>query len=166
MTEPRGYSLTQIVLHWAVAVLVAGQYLFNDAISRAWNMVRQGQAFAFDPLILAHVAAGGLILVLVVWRVLLRLRRGAPPPPENEPGPLKIVSQVAHWGFYAVLAALSVSGLAAWFGSIGGAALAHNVLKVALLALIVLHILAVPFHRIVLKNDVMARMLRPITTSR
>lgn len=116
-------------------------------------MVRQGQNFAFDPLILVHIVAGGLILVLVVWR--------APPPPENEPGPLKIVSQVAHWGFYAVLAALSVSGLAAWFGNIDVAALADNVLKVALLALIALHVLAVPFHRIALKNNVMARMLRP-----
>ncbi|MEW9616517.1 cytochrome b/b6 domain-containing protein [Shinella sp. S4-D37] len=161
MNEPRGYSPTQIVLHWAVAVLVAGQYLFNDAISRAWGLVRQGQAFAFEPLILAHIAVGGLILVLVAWRVLLRLRHGAPPPPENEPGPLKVVSQVAHWSFYAVLAALSISGLAAWFGAIHGAALAHNVLKVALLALIVLHMLAVPFHHIVLKNNVMARMLRP-----
>lgn len=161
MTGPRGYSLTQIALHWAVALLVAGQYLFNDAIAQAWRLVRQGQAFAFDPLILAHVAAGGLILVLVVWRVTLRLTRGAPPPPENEPGPLKAVSHVAHWGFYALLAALSVSGLLAWFGSVGGAAQAHNVLKVALLALIVLHVLAVPFHRVVLKNNVMARMIRP-----
>lgn len=161
MTGPRGYSLTQIVLHWAVAVLVAGQYLFNDAISRAWGMIRRGEAFAFDPLILAHIVAGGLILLLVVWRVLLRLSRGAPPPPENEPGPLKVVSQVAHWGFYALLAALSASGLAAWFGNVGAAAAAHNVLKVALLALVALHVLAVPFHRLVLKNDVMRRMLRP-----
>lgn len=161
MTEPRGYSLTQIVLHWAVAVLVAGQYLFKDAISQAWRLIRQGQTFAFDPLILAHVVGGGLILVFVVWRVMLRLRRGAPPPPENEPGPLKVVSQVAHWGFYAVLAAMSVSGLVAWFGNVGPAAGAHNVLKVVLLALVGLHVLAVPFHRIALKNDVMRRMIRP-----
>ena len=42
-----------------------------------------------------------------------------------------------------------------------GAAQAHNILKVALLALIALHVLAVPFHRIVLKNNVMLRMIRP-----
>jgi len=35
------------------------------------------------------------------------------------------------------------------------------VLKVVLLALIVLHVLAVPFHRLVLKNNVMRRMIRP-----
>lgn len=160
-TGPKGYSLTQIVLHWIVAVLVAGQYLFNDAISQAWRMVRRGEAFGFDPMILAHIVAGGLILVFVVWRVMLRLRRGAPPPPQNEPGPLKLVSQVAHWGFYAVLAGLSVSGAVAWFGNVGPAALAHEILKTLLLALVVLHVLAVPFHRIALKNNVMQRMIRP-----
>ncbi len=161
MTVRNGYSITQIALHWIVAVLVAAQYLFKDAIAAAWDAIRAGQTFAFDPLILAHIIAGVLILAFVVWRVVLRLRRGVPPPPENEPAPLKTVSHVAHWAFYGVLAAMSVTGLVAWFGDVAPAAQAHNVLKVVLLALIALHILAVPFHWIVLKNDVMRRMIRP-----
>jgi len=160
-TTPQGYSATQIALHWAVAGLVAAQYVFKDAISGAWAAIRQGQTFAFDPLILAHVAGGGLILAFVAWRFVLRLRRGAPPPPENEPGILKTLSHVAHWAFYAVLAAMSVTGLLAWFADLAPAAQAHNVLKVVLLALVALHVLAVPFHRLVLKNNVMRRMIRP-----
>ena len=163
MTDPKGYSTSQIVLHWAMAALIAGQYVFKDAIAGAWRAIRAGESFAFDPLILAHVLGGGAILALVVWRFALRLKRGAPRPPENEPGPLKALSHVVHWAFYALIAALSVSGLAAWFGYALIAAQLHNVLKSALMVLIVLHVVAVPFHRLVLKNDVLARMLRPAT---
>lgn len=160
-SAPKGYSATQIALHWGVAVLVAGQYIFKDAISGAWTAIREGNDYAFDPLILAHVAGGVLILALVAWRLVLRLKRGALPPPENESAPLKTLSHIAHWAFYALLAAMSVTGLLAWFGDVTQAAQAHNVLKIALLAFIVVHILAVPFHRQVLKNNVMQRMIRP-----
>jgi len=160
-TAPQGYSATQIALHWAVAVLVAGQYVFKDAISGAWDALRAGETYAFDPLILAHVAGGGLILAFIAWRLVLRLTRGVPAAPENEPAPLKTLSHIAHWAFYAVLAAMAVTGSLAWFGDVTQAAQAHNVLKVVLLALIALHVLAVPFHGIFLKNQVMQRMIRP-----
>lgn len=160
MRNRTGYSRTQIALHWAVAALVAAQYIFKDGIVGAWAAIGQGETLAFDPLVMAHVAGGGLILALVVWRLVLRLRRGVPPPPRNEPSALKALSHVAHWAFYAVLAAMSVTGALAWFGSVTQAAGAHDVLKVVLLALVALHVVAVPFHRLVLKNNVMQRMIR------
>ena len=161
MTHPTGYSGAQIALHWIVALLVAGQYIFKDSIASAWDAIRQGTDYAFDPLILAHVAGGGLILVFILWRLALRLTHGAPPPPENEPAPLKVLSHVAHGAFYAVLAFMSFSGALAWFADLTVAAQVHNVFKVILLALIALHVLAIPFHRVVLKNNVMIRMIRP-----
>lgn len=161
MTHPAGNSGAQIALHWIVTLLVAGQYIFKDSITSAWDAIRQGTDYAVDPLILAHVAGGGLILVFILWRLALRLRHGAPPQSENEPAPLKALSHVAHWAFYAVLAIMSVSGALAWFADLTIAAQVHNVFKVILLALIALHVLAIPFHRIVLKNNVMVRMLRP-----
>ncbi|NML76373.1 cytochrome B [Rhizobium sp. S-51] len=161
MTHPTGYSGAQIALHWIVALLVAGQYIFKDSIASAWDAIRQGTDYAFDPLIPAHVAGGGLILVFILWRLALRLTHGAPPPPENEPAPLKVLSHVAHWAFYVVLAIMSVSGALAWFADLTIAAQVHNIFKVVLLALVALHVLAIPFHRIVLKNNVMVRMLRP-----
>jgi cytochrome b561 len=161
MQNVTGYSKLQIALHWAVALLVAGQYVFKDAISGAWSAVMEGRQYAFDPMILAHVASGVLILFFVLWRLRLRMTRGAPLPPENEPAPLKAISHIAHWAFYGILVAMSVTGLLAWFGGITAAALPHNILKVALLALVAMHVLAIPFHRIVLKNNVMQRMIRP-----
>jgi cytochrome b561 len=56
---------------------------------------------------------------------------------------------------------MSVSGALAWFADVTVAAQVHNIFKVVLLALVALHVLAVPFHRIVLKDNVMARMVRP-----
>ncbi|MEN8656683.1 MAG: cytochrome b/b6 domain-containing protein [Marivita sp.] len=161
MIDKTGYSATQIGLHWIVALLVAGQYIFKESIASAWDAYTRGQEVAFSPLILAHVAGGILILAFVLWRLVLRLTRGVPPAPENEPTPLKTLSHVAHWGFYAILAAMSVSGGLMWFGDVQAAAQAHNVLKVMLLALIVLHVVAIPFHKLVLKNNVMQRMIRP-----
>lgn len=161
MSHPKGYSGAQIALHWIVALLVAGQYIFKDSIASAWDAIRQGTDYAFDPLILAHVAGGGLILVFSIWRLVLHLKHGAPLPPENEPAPLKALSRTAHWALYAVLAIMSISGALAWFADMTVAAQVHNVFKVVLLALVALHVLAVPFHRIVLKGNVMARMLRP-----
>lgn len=60
-----------------------------------------------------------------------------------------------------ILAAMSVSGGLMWFADVQVAAQAHNALKIVLLALILLHVLAIPFHKLVLKNNVMQRMIRP-----
>ena len=46
-TAPQGYSATQIALHWAVAVLVAGQYIFkgrcqlNSLAPRKWPVLER-----------------------------------------------------------------------------------------------------------------------------
>jgi len=156
-----GYSRTQIALHWAVAALVAAQYLLNDAIAAAWKAHVQGDGYGFDPLVLAHVAGGALILVLVLWRIALRLTHGAPPLPKEEPAAFAVLARLAHLAFYGVLIALSVSGALAWFADVRPAASVHNVLKVVLLALIALHVLAVIFHQSVLKSGIMLRMVRP-----
>lgn len=159
MNEKEHYSAAQMALHWAVAVLVAAQFLFNAPISEAWRAMAGGLPVAFNPLILAHVAVGLLILALVVWRLVLRWRGGAPPPPANEPALLRLAAQVAHWSLYGLLVAMAVSGMAAWFGRIGPAAQAHGTIKIALLALIGLHVLAVVFHHVVLKNPILYRMI-------
>ncbi|WP_346911260.1 cytochrome b/b6 domain-containing protein [uncultured Roseibium sp.] len=160
MTTP-GYSRTQIALHWIVAALISAQYLFKDAISEAWTAYVQGQSFAFDPLILAHVTGGIIILALVLWRIVLRFSRGAPPLPEKEHPALKLAAKAVHVVFYLVLIGLSVSGGLAWFADVRVAANLHNVLKVVLLALIVVHVGAVVFHQLILKTAIMQRMLRP-----
>jgi cytochrome b561 len=161
MNSPAGYSRTQIALHWIVVALVAAQYVFKDAIAHAWMAWQQELPFAFDPRILAHVVVGQLILVLIGWRLVLRMQRGAPQSPQDEPAPMRGIAKLSHAGFYVILAALAVTGAAAWFGDIVPAAMAHHVLKTVLLALVVLHVLAALFHHVVLKTNVMWRMIQP-----
>ena len=161
MKRVSGYSATQIGLHWVVAALVAAQYIFKDSIAATWDAYVTGRDIAFSPLVLAHVAGGVLILILVVGILGLRRTRGVPLPPDNEPAVLKTLSHVVHWGIYAMLILMPMTGGLAWFGDIRQAADAHNVLKIILLALVAVHILAVPFHRFVLKNNIMLRMIRP-----
>lgn len=156
MTKTMRHSTTQIALHWTVSVLVVGQYLFNEPIAQAWNAAADGLPVSFNPLILAHVAGGVLILALVAWRLVLKSQRAAPPPPDNEPALLRMV---AHWSLYGLLAAMSMSGMAAWFGGVEAAATAHGVLKVPLIALIALHLLAVIFHHLILRNPILKRMV-------
>jgi len=156
-----GYSRSQIILHWVIVVLVAAQYIFKNAIVDAWDAYIDGQTFAFDPLIMAHVVGGVLIMVLVLWRISLRIRRGAPSPPEGENATLQFIATLAHFSLYAVLIGMSVSGALAWFADIQQASGVHNLLKIVLLALIALHVLAVPFHHFVRKTPVLQRMLWP-----
>jgi cytochrome b561 len=161
MTPPGGYSRTQIALHWIVAALIALQFILHDAMSEAWRAVVRGGEAAFDPLVAQHVLGGLLVAALVVWRLVIRVRRGAPPPPEAEHPVLRLAATLAHWSPYALMLLLPVTGAAAWFGGVRAAADGHEVLKTVLLALIALHVGAALFHRFVLKSDVLSRMARP-----
>ena len=142
-------------------MLIALQFLLHDAISNAWDAWVRGETVAFQPTIALHVFGGLLIAALVVWRIALRLRRGVPPPPADEHPALKVVAKVTHGLFYVLLVLMAASGVAAWFGGIVPAAFAHNAFKVALLALIALHVVAALFHQFVLRSDVLMRMLKP-----
>ena len=157
------YTKQQIILHWIVVVLIASQYLFKHEIAAAWATIRSGEDFSFHPLILLHVVGGSLILIFMIWRLVLRGLHGVPAAPNNDQFLLTIISRIVHGAFYVVIILMSLSGLAAWFGDIILAAQVHNVLKVVLLALIAMHVLAVPFHHFVLKDRIMRRMIQSRT---
>lgn len=159
MTAPAGYSRLQIALHWLAALLVAQQYLFKDSIAAAWDAIGKGAEPAFDPLVLAHVAGGGVIMILALWRISIRRRRGIP----AMTGDSKIQQAVAgltHIGLYALMILMPVSGALAWFGGVELGAQVHNILKIALLALIALHVIGALYHQFILKDGLINRMRR------
>lgn len=156
---PIGYSRLQIALHWLVFALIAQQYLFKDAISAASDRTNDGLEVAFDPLVLAHVAGGALVMVFALWRLTLRARRGVPP--AIEASKLQgIVAKLTHVGLYALMILMPVSGSVAWFGGLEAAAQGHNVMKIILLALVALHLVGALYHQVVLRDDTLARMRR------
>lgn len=158
---PSGFSAGQIRLHWIVFILIVLQYVLHEAMSEAWEIVEEGGSVSFDPMVASHVFGGILVLLLVIWRLAIRARRGAPAAPENEPAILKLAAAATHLGLYALMVLMPVSGMAAWFGRVEAAAEAHEVMRVILLALIVLHVAGALYHQFVLKTDVLSRMKRP-----
>lgn len=158
-----GYSSIQIALHWAVVVLVAFQYVAHSGMEASWNALRGGaQALPGSmSLTYLHIAAGVGILLLALTRIGLRLTRGAPPPPDDEPKLLQLFAEGVHYAIYVLLLLLPISGGVAWFLAIEVAGSIHVLLKNILLAAIFLHVAGALFQHFIRRSDVLMRMLRP-----
>lgn len=159
MPSPKGYTRLQIALHWIAALLIVQQYLFKDAISAAWEAIEKGTESAFDPLVLAHVAGGALVLVFALWRLSIKARRGVPEM-VGDSALQRGLARLTHLGLYALMILMPVSGATAWFGGVAVAAQGHNILKVVLLALVALHVVGALYHHFVLKDGLIQRMAR------
>ncbi len=158
-----GYSSAQVALHWVVVVLVAFQFLAHDGIETSWRAFGRGAPApdAVAVLTYMHIAAGMLVFILVVARLYLRLTRGAPRPPANEPRLLQISAEGVHVSIYILLLLLPLSGLVAWFAGIEAAGEVHELLKNLLLLVIVLHVCGALFQHFAMRSDVLIRMFRP-----
>jgi cytochrome b561 len=159
MPKPKGYAPAQIGLHWAVAALVALQFILQGHITEAWSALREGGVPYISAAVLSHVFGGIAILGLVIWRLILRRKRGAPEAPEGTPVLMRLAANVAHWALYGLLIVVPVTGMLAWFGGIGAAAWLHSLLRIALFFLIILHILGAMLHAVI-GYGVMGRMFQ------
>lgn len=159
----RGYSPTQVALHWSVVVLVAFQFLAHDGIEDAWRAYERNRGVEADTAIMAylHIGAGVVVLLLMLWRLALRLFRGVPEAPPDDPLVMRLVADLIHWLIYALLIALPLSGAIAWFLGVGAAAEMHEFLKDVLLYAIALHVLGALFQHFVRRSDVLMRILKP-----
>lgn len=159
-----GYSPMQIVLHWTVVVLVAFQFLAHAGIEQSWRAFIRGDEVAdadATTLTYLHIAAGVLIFLLALARIYLRLTRGAPSPPVDEPRFLQVIAEAVHGSIYLLLLLLPISGSITWFLGIEAAGAVHRLLKNLLLAAIVLHIAGALFQHFVRRSDVLMRMFKP-----
>lgn len=159
MPALKGYSRTQIVLHWVVFALIVQQFLFHDAISSAWDRFVDGVEITFDPLIFAHVSGGAMVLIFALWRLALFARRGSPAPVEGSTNQAAI-AKLTHISLYTLMILMPISGSIAWFGGVPAAAQGHEVMKMILLALVALHVLGALYHQFVLRDGILARMRR------
>jgi cytochrome b561 len=160
MAQTSGFSRIQITLHWVVALLVAGQFVFHDAIVAAFDAALKGGAPAMTPLVWGHVIGGIAILLLVLWRLQIRASRGVPALPDGSPAWLVIASRLGHLAFYVLLILLPITGIIAWFGGLEVAGDAHGLLRIALFVLIVTHLLGALFHLFIRRDGVTQRMFR------
>ena len=158
MSKPAGYSRLQIRLHWIVFGLVALQFIFSESMEGAWDTFTDGGTVEFSPLVASHVFGGMAIMLLVLWRLAIRLKRGTPVEPEGTTAGQAKVMHAMHWALYLLLILMPLSGSLAWFGGIEQAAENHTIIKVALIVVVGLHVAAALFHQFVVKDNIMDRM--------
>lgn len=155
------YSSTQIALHWLVVLLVLVQLVFNDSVSRAYEVgLRTGELDPNEGGVVPHAVVGISIFLAMSARLWLRLSRGVPPPSSSEPRWMQIVARINHWAFYGVLLAMPPLGVLALmtlepiFGTL------HSALVWILLALVLLHIGGALLHWVRPGSNAHRRMLR------
>jgi cytochrome b561 len=157
---PAGYSRLQIALHWIVVLIVAAQYVFHDYMTAAWRAWNKTQAVEVGAGALSHMLGGTLVLLFILWRLYLRMTRGAPAAPTGEPAMLTLLAKGTHLALYALLVLVPLSGIAAWSFDVKRAAGVHELLKNVLFFVILLHLAGAVFGQVVLKNRVIGRMMK------
>jgi cytochrome b561 len=156
----KGYSGRQILLHWTVAVLIVAQFLLAEGMEEAWRALRDGGEKIMTTGAAVHIAIGLAVLALGLWRLALRLRRGAPGAPDGTSAPQEAVARITHVLLYVLMIGLPVGGLLAWALESQTFAEAHGLGKTVLLFLVLLHILGAVYNQWVLKNGLIRRMMK------
>jgi cytochrome b561 len=131
-------------------------------------------------LVQIHKPLGITILVLALIRLLLRLRYGAPALPADLPVPIKLAANLSHLIFYALMIGMPLLGWAmlsaasypvVLYGSLHLPSIvsldpalhtvlwqAHYYLAFVFFALILLHVAAALFHKLVRHDGVFEAM--------
>ncbi len=91
------------MLHWLIAALILANIVL------AWTFQTMPKGLAEFQLIQLHKSFGITVLLLSVLRLAWRLLNPPPPAPPM-PRWQRIASQVVHWGFYAVMIGMPLSG--------------------------------------------------------
>ncbi|CAB3787385.1 cytochrome b [Paraburkholderia fynbosensis] len=167
------YDAVARMLHWLTVLLVATQFVIG------WTMPDVHKDTQPVNLIAWHLGVGATLVAVMAIRVIWRLTHR--PAPDELPPLLAVVSRITHVLLYAALVLVPLLG---WInassrgwsvrllgvvpypalsepGSAFGHEMGdvHGILAWVLFALIGLHVVAALFHRFVLKDHVLQRML-------
>jgi cytochrome b561 len=172
-SRPSSYDAVARLLHWLVVVLIVAQFLIG------WTMPDVRHDTPTVGLIAWHLGVGATLLGVMVFRVLWRLTHR--PPPDHLAPILRLASRITHSLLYLTLLAVPLLGWAnassrGWSvklfgllklppltptGSTLGHAMGdiHSVMAWILFGLICMHVMAAMFHRLILKDETLQRML-------
>jgi cytochrome b561 len=171
---PGEFGLVTRILHWGMMLLV----IIMLALGLRLDAIEPGLANLW--LYSLHKTLGFAILALILVRIGWHFI-SPPPPPIGPTGPAFWAARVAHWGFYALLIAIPLTGWAGssatgidvmiadrwtvpplveastegeafWFGL-------HDILTKVLFGLIILHVLGA-FRREMAGDGTLTRMLK------
>ena len=167
------YAITQKIIHWLMALLI----MLDLAVAQRFDteltdMDRFGARSD-------HASIGAIVAVLLLLRLYLRWRYGAPDLSAAMPDWQKRAARAAHWLLYGLIGLLIASGVMAAGGAnsviqpFGLFAIndgvennfvalrqVHEWVTWLLMALIAAHILAALYHWLWLRDNITQRMLR------
>lgn len=162
-SPPKGYSLSQILLHWLIALLVIFQVIFGEGIEHVAHALAKGKEPNPSDMLEAniHVYIGITIFVLAILRVILRIKNGAPPAPAGTTGAKKWIAAATQHTLYLVIFLMPISGMVAWFGGVELAGFVHTFGKPLIIFLLLLHIAGALVQHFIAKTDVLVRIFVP-----
>lgn len=166
-TERTRFAAPQRLLHWLMAVCILAMLFIGVGMVSTISS-------KYLTLVQIHKPLGIAILVLVLIRLALRFFYGAPALPADLPVPIKLAAGLSQYAFYALMIAMPLIGWAMLSAAaypvvlFGGVHLppiapvnpalhtllwrAHYFLAFAFFALILGHVSAILFHKLI-RND-------------
>jgi len=156
MSHSSGYSRLQIALHWLIAVLILATWFTHEGMGDALEARIETGVLSPNP----HAVMGLAVFVLVLVRILVRRRQGAPGP---VPGSSPMAEAAALWGhrlLYLLMVLTPIGGAITWFGGIAALGDGHELFGNALMIVALGHALVAILHQVILKDGTMTRMLR------
>ena len=169
------YTATAKGLHWLMALLIFGLLALGFYMADLPLSPEKLQYFSW------HKWAGVTVFLLVWLRLAWRVTNRPPAYPLSMNGMQQFLAHAGHLALYALMLVIPVSGWlmsstkgvqTVWFGVLPlpdllgrdkelGKQLAelHSALNIGLLALIGIHAAAALLHHLVLKDDILRRML-------
>lgn len=169
------YSKRMVIVHWLTLVLLIAAWYLGDDLAEATDESKATLAGY-----IVHLAVGGIVLLLTLFRFYYRRKDGIPAPVGDTT--IDKLTKGVHYLLYVVLLVLPVSGILIILNSKAGAALlafdanmlpkehgfkdvfsheVHEQLVNVLIVLVVLHILGAIYHQFIKKDGLMSRMALP-----
>jgi cytochrome b561 len=170
---PGRFATPQRLLHWVMALCILSMLFIGVGMVATVSS-------KYLTLVQIHKPVGIAILVLALIRLTLRLYYGAPALPADLPVPVKLAAKLSHYCFYALMIGMPLIGWAmlsaeaypvVLFGRLHLPPMVsaspylhtllwrtHYCLAFAFFALILMHVAAALFHRLVRHDGVFEAM--------
>jgi len=167
------YSKRMVIVHWLTLALLIVAWYLGENLADATDASKATLGDYFW-----HIAVGGTILLLTLFRFFFRRTDGVPAPVGNTP--MDKFAKGVHHLLYTVLFVLPLSGIVILLTSKAGPALlaldanmlpkehdfhsvfaheVHEQLVTVLIVLVVIHILGAIKHQFIAKDGLMERMM-------
>lgn len=170
--QPARYHPALIALHWLLALMLLGMLGYGS-----WGLSKIANASPdkIDAL-RGHMIGGGLILVLMLARLVLRLKTAHPAAASTGNASLDRLAPAVHWALYGLVFVMAGSGIAMSvlaglpqivFGGVGSLPTnfdalppraVHGIVAKLLMLAIAGHIVAALYHQFVRRDGLFSRM--------